>query len=265
MSDTASQSEDWIKQLGFPRDWLNVALLIKDSIAYGANIRIAFQKVQDVFDSFCQARFLLYDAIELEKDDEKPEELRLFHQGTLLQSAIMRYASCIDLAWQVMYLRYGPDDPNLITQNDAAKYKNTLGKCNVCSLGKRLNQNKANSLQRIRDDYEKNTLWKKLRSSNNYMKHKGAYHILGIGINPKNAIFSIEIKDKTGKVKEFIPKLPHQQDFDNKLWIDNLVQFYQGFIHYFNAIIQEILPENVNQPLEGDAAIQALLKRWEYC
>ena len=70
---------------------------------------------------------------------------------------------------------------------------------------------------------------------------------------------------KTGKVKEFIPKLPHQQDFDNKLWIDNLVQFHQGFIHYFNAIIQEILPENVNQPLEGDAAIQALLKRWEYC
>lgn len=162
-----------------------------------------------------------------------------------------------------MYLRYEEGKPDLLTNKEILD--KVLHGCTGGSLKDRLEKFRIEELRSIRKKYEGSDLWNDVVSAYIYMKHKGTYHIFGLGENPEYSIFSIVEKDKDGNKKEFRPKVFNRPEFNVDEWTNKLIEFHKDFILYFDSVLKQIQPKNWSEPLQDDDTIKALLKQKDYC
>lgn len=217
-----------------PDGWWELEPSELDYGAYEPNLVAARFKASDVVACFSLARSLLIDSASLNNRAMR-KDTRIFYKASLLQSALMHYISSWDLSWQVYWFKYIVK-PNKKIVTTERYYDKLSGKCNYRDLKRKLNEKGKTSVVEYLQSYNDNEFWKKLRKSYNYIKHSGAYHVRGLGINPKKGIFEIDGER---------PSLISRHDFDVDEWTDDLIRFNNEFVSYFNNVIQEVAYDKV--------------------
>lgn len=225
------------KEIGpIPPNWVNLEPNDFDYGKYPSNFLAARFKAADVVECFCLARSLLIDSAAMDNCVIN-NNFRIFRRATLLQSALMHYISAWDLSWQVYWFKYivKPND-RIVTDEDY--YDEEASACRYGKLIKGLKDRGKEEIANFLEKYHgKEALWKELRNAYNYIKHNGAYHISGLGINPtKSEIISIDGNS---------PHLIARRELDVNDWTRNLIQYHKEFIIYFNKVLEEVQYDDV--------------------
>ncbi len=212
-----------------PEVWWKLEPSEFDYAAYEPNLVAARFKASDVVACFSLARLLLIESASLNNHVMR-KDARIFYKASLLQSSLMHYISSWDLSWQVYWFKYivRPNKKIVIMER---YYDKLSSKCNYRDLKEKLEGKGQTSVIEYLQSYNKDEFWKSLRKSYNYIKHSGAYHMRGVGINPRKGIFSINGKR---------PFLISRHDFDVDEWTDKLIRYNNEFVSYFNNVIQEV-------------------------
>ena len=204
-----------------------------------ASVLASAYKIADVYDAFCNARagllFAWQDNLR-EFMDNTDDGLTFFRSHLLLNSLVL-YNICIDLSWQVVWLRYETNDIILI--NNTKVYESSLKHCNLDALRYRLSLAQEYKVRNYITATFESSLWQEVREHYNYYKHRGNFHV-GIGENPTKLMFSYNGTQ---------PKCLSQKTFNLNEWTGNLIKFHQEFSSYFETIIKYVIPSNYSSPI----------------
>ncbi|QDZ88690.1 hypothetical protein [Priestia megaterium] len=223
-----------------------------------ANVILAGHKIDDVYTQFCNARASL---IFMEVDDygqiiEKPNDINLkFIRSKFLFDALALYNYCIDLSWQVLYLYYG--DAHVGITQDEEYYLQATKDCNMESLEVRLSIAKRDGVYNHVRGFMDRDLTHELRKSYNYIKHRGTYHIEGLGLN--DDVLPIGLGEDL-QIKMLNRQTLHLDEFKEKL-----IQFDISFVKYFEDIIYTLMPEEfieTSMGLEDMLQMARTVERW---
>lgn len=203
----------------------------------------AGHKIFDVYQSFCFARVSVLNANANNFGDLCGSSVqdRLFIKSYFLINAILRYAICLDISWQVVWAYIQPSSLEYLLEQ---KYKEMEKFCARDSVKEQLNciisqngkdiQNAQKILEVVTDfDNDKNTM--ELRKIYNKIKHHGAIHIEGLGANFDSLEFLINGKK--------IPML-HQGSYKISEIEKILFEYHHRFEGYMNTLIEVIIPED---------------------
>lgn len=226
--------------------WFNYLPLDTQYLKYAADepyLIAAGYKIFDVYQSFCFARQSVFNANANNFGDlcGSGEQNRLFTKSYFLINAILRYAICLDISWQVVWAYIQPSSLEYLLKQ---KYKEMEKACTRDSIKEQLHciisqngegiQKAQKILKDITDfDNDKNTM--KLRKLYNKIKHQGAIHIEGLGENYKCLEFSINGKR--------IPML-HQENYKISEIEEILFEYHHKFEGYMNNLIEIMMPED---------------------
>lgn len=224
-----------------------------------ANFILAGHKIEDVCTQFSLARAsLLY----LEVDDygkliSKNDDIHLkYIRSKFLFDALALYNYCIDLSWQVLYLYHG-DAHFGVVQNEKY-YLQATKDCDKESLrGRLVILAKRDKLYDYVLDFFNAPLTKEVREAYNYIKHRGTFHIEGLGLNES----AVPIGMAGTKLKMLSRKSINLEE-----WKEKLIQFDLSFVSYFDDIINTLIPEEY---LETTVSLKTLvntaleLRDWE--
>lgn len=157
----------------------------------------------------------------------------VYIRSKFLFDSLANYNYCIDLSWQFLYLYYGYNDYGMI--QDRGRYENETKECNKENLRYRLvglakEQEKFDYIM----SFLEIPLTKEIRSAYNYIKHRGTYHIEGLGIN-NDECFPM---DFNGNKLRMITR----KTIDIDEWKEKLVEFDISFYKYFDKLIKQIMP-----------------------
>ena len=215
-------------------------------IKHSPNIVASFHKVGDVFDTYCNARAALLFAYQdnlnafMVNDDESGLQ---FIRSHLLLNSLMLYNICIDLSWQVLWLRFEVKDLELI--NNKKIYERSLNNCNFETLQYQLTLAREIKIRNyIRESFNG---WTDFRRKYNYYKHRGSFFIEGLGENEDKLMISIN-----GET----PKCFSREEFNLSDWTDKLIEFNGQFGDYFENIISFIIPSNASEPIGANEIIK---------
>lgn len=220
--------------------WRKYAPELKQYIEFGkenANIILAGYKIQDVYTQFSMARAsLLY----LEVEDygqliSGNDDTHLtFIKSKFLFDALALYNYCIDLSWQVLYLYHG--DAHFGVIQDDKYYLQSSSDCNLETLqGRLVKIAKKNVLFKHVNDFFNTSLTSELRESYNYIKHRGTFHIEGLGLNDTHIPIDMD---------GFKMKMLNRRSIKIDEFKEKLIQFDISFIKYFESIIESLIPED---------------------
>ena len=231
-----------------PETWMELEPNDLTYARYKPNIVAALYKASEVFQAFCQARSLLVDSGAV--DDQEPEGMgRVFRKATLLQAALMQYVTCWDLSWQPLWFKY-VEEADIRLINDTSYYEERIGKCRISRLKDTLQCRNMNQILGHLNHYDDDEFWSFLRDTYNYIKHRGTHHISGIGENLQYSIFS---------VNGIRPRMIAHREFDVDEWSNRLIRFNREFIDYYNAIVEDVMPEDYTNPVDGIEVMRGIL------
>jgi len=209
-----------------------------------ANVILAGHKIDDVYNQFCHARASL---IFMEVDDygkiiEKNNDINLkFIRSKFLFDALALYNYCIDLSWQVLYLYYG--DAHIGITQDNKYYLQATQDCNMDNLQVRLAIAKRDGIYKHVREFMDTELTHELRKSYNYIKHRGTYHIEGLGLNDDTLPIGL---DGNMQIKMLNRQTISLDDLKEKL-----INFDIAFVKYFEDIIYTLMPEDFIEKTMG--------------
>lgn len=238
------------EQIGpVPDSWWGLEPTDLDYGVHEFNILAARFKASDVVECFCLARSLLIDSTALDNKVIR-KDTRIFYKASILQSSLMHYISAWDLSWQVYWFKYiVTPDVRIVTSERL--YDKLSSQCTYRNLKEKLEKKEDYSIIKFLASYQENEFWKSLRKSYNYIKHSGAFHISGLGINPKKGVISIN---------ERKPNLISRHDFNINEWTDKLIRYNGEFISYFNQVFQEVIYEKSVMKFESGTSNEDTIK-----
>ncbi len=206
------------------------------------SIIAAGHKIYDVFIGFYNARASLMFADSKDFGDMAGDSdaSRLYTKCHLLQNALIEYAICLDLSWQVVWAYIQPSSLEYLMEQ---KYKDMEKECSRDSVLAQLNcivaQNGygVSEAQAILDtiknfDNDETTL--KLRSIYNKIKHQGTIYYEGLGANFDHLSIAID-----GKALQML----HRDSYGVDEIKDLLYSYHVSFQKYMNNLIQIIMPD----------------------
>ena len=162
-------------------------------------------------------------------------------QKMFVQNALLYYNFCVDLSWVMVYYYCLPKtrDNISITKKDILKAEEVVCydfvKENLEYYSTLSNGNLKNNLNLLLEYIE--DFWNSIcnnsgfRTIYNYIKHKGAYDIIGIA---PEKFFSIEGIKTNIEIMEF-------KDFDIDKMTDSCIKFNNDFVEYMEKIIKIVI------------------------
>lgn len=217
-------------------------------------------KIEDVFQSFANARAsFLYAGSENFGDLSGADEIsRLYTKTHFLTNALIEYAICLDISWQVVWAYIQPASLEYLMQQ---KYKEMEKECTrdnvLAQLHCIISQNgfgivAAQKLLNIvtRFDNDADTL--KLRSIYNGMKHQGTIHYEGLGSNYAEMSISLN-----GKI---LPML-HRKSYTTSELEELLFSYHKKFKAYMDELIDVIIPDGyLDTTVDFTTALNEIVK-----
>ena len=203
----------------------------------------AGHKIDDVFYAFANARasFIFADSRDFGDISGEDELSRLYAKTHFLTCALMEYAICLDISWQVIWSYIQPASFDYLIQQ---KYKDMEKECTSENVHLQLNCAisqggsgvvVAEKIKQLLTDIENDSDVVRLRSLYNSIKHHGTIHFVGLGI--KNDSMAISFNKKGTPI---LARSSYSVDE-----IENLLLAYHfKFETFFNALIQIIMPNN---------------------
>lgn len=223
----------WLKFLPSPIHYLKYS---KDN----ANLILAAHKIQDVYIQFTSARAsLIY--LEIEDYGGLIGENDDFHfayiRSKFLFDALALYNYCIDLSWQVLYLYYG--DTHFGAIQDENNYLRVTRKCDFKNLEKLLVKTaEGRKLFKSINIYWTEPLTEEIREAYNYTKHRGTFHIEGLGINDDSSIINGD---------GYKLKMISRKSITIEEWKQKLIEFDISFVKYFEDNIISLMPKDFTE------------------
>lgn len=224
-----------------------------------AHLLLASHKIEDIHTQLKMARAsLIY--LEVENYGQligKHDTTHLtFIRSKFLFDALSLYNYCIDLSWQMVYLYHG--DAHFGVVQFEEYYLQASKDCNYESLqGRLVKVNKKKSLFEKINSFFNDDLTKEVRQTYNYIKHRGTYHIEGLGVNQD----SVPI-DLNGHKLKMIKRKSISIDQEK----EKLIQFDTFFTRYFEEILSTLMPKefkNSTISLETLLNTAESLREWE--
>lgn len=200
----------------------------------------AGHKIVDVYYAFADARAtFMYSFSENFGDIAGDKEFdKLYAKSHFLRHAILDYALCLDMSWQVIWSYIQPASFEYLMKQE---YKDMEKVCTSENVHLQLNcaisqgVEKVNEIKKLLSEFENDEDVKTLRNLYNSIKHHGTIHIKGLGAN----FTSLAIGVNGGSIKTLSRKEFSVEDIESMLWI-----YHQKFQVYFNSLIQLIMPED---------------------
>ncbi|WP_195238708.1 hypothetical protein [Romboutsia sp. 1001285H_161024_C4] len=212
---------------------------------YSHNLLMACHKIEDVYRSMGLARICL-ENIRAEDFGElidgNDELSKAVMRSTLINNSISYYNYCIDLSWQVLWLYY---NPNIIEYSIHKRedYLNATKDCNLEGLKLRLALAKQNKLSTYAEDFFNKKTTQCIRKKYNYIKHRGIYHIDGLGANDKESLLNHN---------GFKLPLLYREELNLDNIMSELIEFDKSFVEYFEFIIESVVPKDYLECTECD-------------
>lgn len=203
------------------------------------SVLAAGHKINDVYHTFCDARASLLranykDYGELCADNDIS---RLCIRTTFLKEALMDYAICLDISWQVIWAFIQPSSfEYLVRQN----YKEMEKSCTSESVHMQLNcaiaqqSKQAELIKDLLAEFENEKVVKTVRNIYNSIKHRGMMYFKGF------------CDDSFGKFYfDSEVEMPLRRETHDPEQIQELLLLYhEKFEKYFNALIALIMPRD---------------------
>lgn len=230
-----------------PMDAQYVRYIISDP-----SILAAGHKINDVYHTFCDARAsLLYANYKNYGDLCADNDVsRLYIKTKFLKDALINYAICLDISWQVIWSFIQPCSfENLVQQ----KYKKMEKLCTSKAIHKQLNhpiiqkKEQAKRIKKLLREFEKESVVKDVRKKYNSIKHHGILYFKGFCKEDLSKFYYNTTVD-----------IPLQREIHDPDEIQNLLLLYhEKFENYFNQLIDIIMPKDykLNQVGVVDYAI----------
>ncbi len=207
------------------------------------SIIAAAHKISDVYYAYASARAsFIYSFSENFGDISGDNEIsKLYAKTHFLTNALLEYAICLDISWQVIWAYIQPSSLEYLMKQ---KYKEMEKECTRDSVIEQLkciiSQNSygvsiAQNLLDNLNEFDNDTTTLELRSLYNKIKHQGIIHFNGLGINPSK--FCIAVNGKT-------PKMLHRKSYSVEEIEELLFEYHKKFKKYIDAIISLIMPSD---------------------
>lgn len=225
--------------------WHKYAPLDTQYIKYAANnpsVIAAGHKIDDVYQAYCSARasFVFVNSDNF-GDISGPDEIsRLYAKTHFLTNALIEYAICLDISWQVVWAYIQPASLEYLMNQ---KYKDMEKECTRDSVlaqlkcivsqngvGITIAQNLLDVVNRFDNDAD--TL--RLRSIYNGIKHQGIIHYEGLGANFSQ--LSISVNGKT-------PPMLHRNSYSVNEIEDLMFTYHKKFKAYMDKLIDIVIPD----------------------
>lgn len=201
------------------------------------SVLAAGHKINDVYHTFCDARASLLQANYKNYGDlcADNEISRLYIKTKFLKDALMEYAICLDLSWQVVWAYIQPSSFAYLVQK---KYKEMEKLCTEDNVHSQLNcaiaQN-VDKAKRIKDliiCFGDEKTVRDIRSMYNSIKHRGMMYFKGFS------------KEDISKFL-FDPNIEmplKRETYDPNYIQELLLSYHEKFEEYFNDLISLIMP-----------------------
>ena len=224
-------------------EWGKLEPLDTDYVKYGETdpaIIAAAHKIVDVYSAFANARqsFMCVGYNNYGDLCSDTEISKLYIKTHFLLHAVIEYAICLDLSWQVIWAYIQPASFKYLLKNEYKKMErecdrdNLLAQLNCAIAQKSL---KAERIKNIMLDFDNDKDVMKLRTLYNSLKHRGTIHFICLGTNDNTMMAQVEGKN--------ILKLSREEYTVEE--VENILfTYHQKFQPYFNEIIAEIIPSN---------------------
>lgn len=243
--------------------WHKYAPLDTQYIKYAESnpsVIAAGHKIDDVYYAYCNARAsFMFANSENFGDISGPSDIsRLYAKTHFLTNALIEYAICLDISWQVVWAYIQPASLEYLMNQ---KYKDMEKECTRDSVLAQLrciiSQNSfgVSIAQKLLDlinrfDNDDDTLT--LRSIYNGIKHQGIIHYEGLGANFTE--ISISINGKT-------PPMLHRKSYTIERIEELMFSYHKKFKVYMDEIIALIIPEGyLETTVPFEAAITEIIK-----
>lgn len=211
-----------------------------DYVKYGEtdpSVIAAAHKIGDVYSAFADARQSFMSAGYENYGDLCSNEIsRLYVKTHFLLHAVIEYAICLDLSWQVIWAYIQPASFKYLCQNEYKKMErdcerdNLLAQLNCAIAQKSL---KAERIKNIMFDFDNDKDVMKLRTLYNSLKHRGTIHFKGLGANDKIMLAQVNNKNIS---------ILNREEYSIEEVERTLLTYHQKFQPYFNGLIAEIIP-----------------------
>jgi len=220
----------------------------------------AGHKIVDVFYAFTNARasFMFADSDDFGDLSGKDEKSRLYTKTHFLTNALLEYAICLDISWQVIWSYIHPSSLEYLMQQ---RYKKMEKKCRRKSVIQQLDCaisqksegfGKAEKLKNLMTAFDQDESTLKVRTLYNWIKHHGMIHFIGLGENFNKLGIAVNGKQA--------PMLCRKEYLVEEIE-DLLLDYHLKFEQYFNKIIENIIPPGyLNNKMSLGGFFEALMK-----
>lgn len=203
------------------------------------SILAAGHKINDVYHTFCDARGSVMRANYNNYGDlcSDNDASRLYIKTKFLKDALMEYAICLDLSWQVIWAFIQPSSFKYLVQR---KYSDMEKECTAENVHSQLNcaiaqgSEQAEEIKRLLTEFENDLVVIELRKIYNSIKHRGILYFQGFC--EKN-LFKFLFDESV--------EMPLQREAHDPEVIQNLLLSYHSkFEDYFDKLIRLIMPKD---------------------
>lgn len=211
---------------------------------YTPNIIATGHKIVDVYQTLCNARLnlIFFQCNKFGELVDSDDKLSVkYAKSNFIINSLIYYNICIDLSWQVLWMFYNSESFDLMYDE---LYVKSTKHCDYISLIEFLKyksvfptteKKKILLLIKHITDFFSNEFTTQVREKYNYAKHRGNYHIDGLGMNDESLsinLFGIR------------PLMLKRQELDITEWYNILIDFDNKFVKYFEYIISETMPND---------------------
>lgn len=220
----------------------------------------AGHKIADVFYAFADARasFIYAYSDDFGNITDSKEGDKLYARSHFLRYAVIEYALCLDMSWQVIWSYIQPASLEYLVKQ---QYKQLEKACTSEAVHEQLNcaiaQHilEAKEIKDLLTQFENEEAVIRLRKIYNSIKHHGTIHIKGLGSN--SPALGITVDDTA--INKLNRMTYSTGELETLLWA-----YHQKFHDYFNKLIALIMPDDyLNNTTSLGEAISSLIEMKE--
>lgn len=217
----------------------------------GTHLIFTASKIVDIANTICRARSCIYFTENKDYGDfARDENTKKFVNALLIENALGYYNYSVDYLWQAVWLAYSPE----ISQEKLTTelLENILRTCDYENLILQLTLKPDIKMVKLLDDFfKKDEHYLKVRPQYNYMKHRGCFHVKGLGIND-SVKFPIMINGQS--VEGF-----KRKELDAVQMKEDLLNFDKSFIDFCEIIAELIVPEDYSNKISLNAVFNKII------
>lgn len=210
----------------------------------------AGHKIEDVYYCFANARcsFMNAGASNFGDISADTELSKKYTKSHFLVNAVLEYAICLDLSWQVIWAYIQPASFEYLVKQDYTRMEKECTRENVhiqlnCAISQNgIGSQQASRLKDILIQFDDDTDVIKLRSIYNMLKHHGTIHFSDLHVQMDSLLIEIDGRS--------VPTLSRKAysfcEVERALY-----NYHTKFEKYFDSIIDEIMPDDYQKTTIG--------------